>query len=257
MSTTFYVVPVRTIDITFGQVIATAEKRVRQYLNSIGVHQRFKLGAMIHDRKEAYVSEPANSDLFAWKTTEYAWFYIHDYPGGTDAYCEPLKGQWEGKDQWWPIDSIEQEHCPDIGNLMEKVEQAKELNLYWTFRRSVGQLALMNIVFGLISGAVAELTDGIVWSIDGAWDYRPAEHAAFFDFYFNPEKAIDNNNAKWADECIGGVQSEFGTYEMDEEDLKLKEIQDAENKRNLMGCYIGIGLLIIMILVAIFIKATH
>jgi hypothetical protein len=54
---------------------------------------------------------------------------------------------------------------------------------------------------------VATLTDGIIWSDDGAWDYArfPADGKHFLEWYFKPEQALHADNADWARRCIEGI----------------------------------------------------
>ncbi|MBK6620709.1 MAG: hypothetical protein IPG32_07485 [Saprospirales bacterium] len=208
MSTTFDIVPIRRADITFGQVFEKAKQRIQEYLLDIGIYKPIKLEAVIHHQKELYVRKALPEDAFFWEQTEYAYFYIEDFPGGTDAYCRLLKDDYPGA-TWYMFDSLK-ENSEGIENLQKKLEMAKSLNRHWCFRRSMGQPAIMTICYGLISGAVAELTEGIIWSDDGGWDYRPVESEAFFGFYFRPDKALNKHNAKWASECIEAVQSDYG-----------------------------------------------
>lgn len=84
-------------------------------------------------------------------------------------------------------------------------------NRLWSFRRSIGQPGIIVLSYGLISASVAELTNGILWSDDGAWDYErfPAESKDFFDWYFRPDKALDADKADWAKRCIDGIREEL------------------------------------------------
>jgi hypothetical protein len=84
------------------------------------------------------------------------------------------------------------------------VKKCLENKVQWNFRRSAGQLGITSITYGLIASAFAELTGGIIYSGDGGWDYQvfPATSEEFDSVYFRPEKAISEDNRKWAKDCI-------------------------------------------------------
>ena len=98
-----------------------------------------------------------------------------------------------------------------ISNLNEKLEKAKSLNRLWNFRRSAGQPGIIALSYGLISASIAKLTNGILWSDDGAWDNQkfPANSSDFFDWYFRLDSATMTNDAEWAKECIESIKEEL------------------------------------------------
>jgi hypothetical protein len=100
------------------------------------------------------------------------------------------------------------------------LECSKELAAYideclangyrWYFRRSMGQPALINLAYGYLAASLAELTDGLIFSDDSAWDYErfPCRAAEFFDFYLEPEKAIGSDFRKWSEQCLEWLREE-------------------------------------------------
>ena len=78
-----------------------------------------------------------------------------------------------------------------------------ETGFYWTFRRSAGQPAIVNLAYGLIAAAFAELVKGFIFSDDGAWDYGifPTTADYFLQNYFNLQY-LKAEDADWAKECI-------------------------------------------------------
>ena len=81
------------------------------------------------------------------------------------------------------------------------------LGFYWAFRRSAGQPAVINLSYGLIAAAFAELSNGFVFSDDGAWDYAsfPTNANRFLENYFDPQYPVPEY-ANWAKECIGIIK---------------------------------------------------
>ena len=198
-------------DITFGQVIETSERNINDFLNSIGLTQRIKLKVNIHDNNEKYVNDIRLSDKFEWNDNEYAWFAIDLIAGGTDGYCDKIKdNDIDPENPWWRLEDMELNN-KTVDNIKEKLEKSKSLDRLWSFRRSAGQPGIIALSYGLISASVAELTNGILWSDDGAWDYQrfPAHSKEFLEWYFRPDKAIKDENADWAKRCIDGIADEL------------------------------------------------
>lgn len=76
----------------------------------------------------------------------------------------------------------------------------------------MGQPAIINFSYGILAAALAELTDGLVFSDDSAWDYErfPATSHEVYDWYFRPEAAIDQGRAEWARRCLDSIAAESG-----------------------------------------------
>lgn len=210
MSTTIEIIPTSTINITFGQVVETSEKYINEFLNSMGLKESIRLKINLHENTEKYVREIQMTDKFEWKDNEYVWFTINGVAGGTDAYCNEVADSTDTENPWWRLEDMELNN-KTIENLKDKFEKSKELNRQWSFRRSAGQPGIIALSYGLIGAAVAELTKGVLWSDDGAWDYErfPAESKDFIDWYFRPEKALEADSANWAKRCLDGIDEEL------------------------------------------------
>jgi len=208
MSTTIEVIPVSTQGISFGAVLAKATERINERLTALGIQQRVELKVDVHKRDESVVREVAAQDPFVWSDDEYAWFSIRGIAGGTDAHMYALeRADLEPDEPWWYIRYIS-EYNKDIPDLAARFEQAKQVNTRICFRRSAGQPGIIALSYGLIAASVAELTDGILWSDDGAWSIKnfPAEHKGFFEWYFVPERALSDEDRDWADRCLKGIR---------------------------------------------------
>ncbi len=60
----------------------------------------------------------------------------------------------------------------------------------WRVKRTMGQPAVVNLYYGYLAIAIAVLTEGILYSDDGAWDYEcfPIEGKVFEKEYLNLDK---------------------------------------------------------------------
>lgn len=72
------------------------------------------------------------------------------------------------------------------------------------------RLAIISFAYGIIAASLAELTDGIIYSEDSAWDYDrfPAVAADFYEWYFDPELTPDPDRAEWARGCFVAIASD-------------------------------------------------
>lgn len=211
MSTTFEVIPVETDFITFRQVLELSEKRINLFLQELNPDFKIDLKVNLHDNGEKYVNEIDLNSKFEWKENEYVWFYVNGIAGGTDVYCEELKdSEIDPQNPWWNLEEM----CSNnrtISDLESKIEKAKIINRYWWFRRSAGQPGIINLSYGLISASIAELTNGFIWTDDGAWNFNkfPAEPNEFYRWYFKPEFEEHYASKEWAERCISGIEKEL------------------------------------------------
>lgn len=213
MSTTIEIFPVDTTNISFGQVITESEKTINNFLESCGIHTLIKLNVNIQDNDITYKREVQLTDTFEWNDDEYAWFEVVGVPGGTDGYCRIINDSIiDPANPWWKLSEMEVNN-KTIENIKDKFEKSKNLNRYWSFRRSAGQPGIIALSYGLICASIAKLTNGILWTDDGAWDYArfPAETKDFLDWYFVPEKALSKDKMEWSKRCIESIKEEIAS----------------------------------------------
>lgn len=93
--------------------------------------------------------------------------------------------------------------------MKEKIDVNLEIGYSWSVKRTMGQPAIVNLYYGYLAIAIAILTDGIIYSDDGAWDYSelPIEGKVFKTEYLNIENINDGvvkkNVEKWLGELKG------------------------------------------------------
>lgn len=89
--------------------------------------------------------------------------------------------------------------------LKEKIDANLDIGYSWSVKRTMGQPAIVSLYYGYLAIAIAVLTEGIIYSDDGAWDYSclPVEGIIFEEDYLNLDKISDDrvkeNIEKWLD----------------------------------------------------------
>lgn len=190
MSTTFEVY-LGSKDIpSFSELLCNTEKEVNNYLRSIGVDKNIKLSVEFQSIKD-HIKKPFQlTDKMIWDDSMYAWFYICDIAGGTDAY-------------FYQHSSLDVEFLMEelAANLNFKTyqnifENNMKLGYKWSFRRSAGQPAIITLCYGFLAATLAKLTNGVVYSDDGAWDHKkfPADPDDFMQWYFRLEYVTEHSD---------------------------------------------------------------
>lgn len=205
MSVTFDVFPRSVVVPTFAALLERSTEELHRFSSSVGVVARPRIQLQIRRREGDARVEHSPHDPARWSKRDYAWFTVGNVPGGTDAYysddAAAIASLWEG-----PFDD------PKCYRMESLIRECAAVGHYWTFRRSAGQSAVVNLAYGLIAGCLAELTDGFVYSIDSAWDWErmPARPDDFLRFYFRPEDALDERHREWSRRCIEQLGAELG-----------------------------------------------
>ena len=208
MSTTFNIIPTKTdCTLTFGNVMTLAEKTVNDYLHKLSIALTVKLFADIHDNEGAYIKEPSFDSLFEWKDNEYVWFTTDNIKGGTDAHYSLIEKQLS----YW--DTYFEDTLSTIGVTDNLKQQIINCKYEWYFRRSAGQLPVTNIIYGHLAAAVAQLTDGFIYSDDGAWhdNIFPIKADEFLGIYFYPDKAKNKEDYSWTVQNLQSLQEAFAS----------------------------------------------
>jgi hypothetical protein len=205
VSTTFEVYPQSPIIPSFAELICLAGQRLIEQLHRRDISASPTLSVILIDgRTEDLLPLDLKSPLI-WDEKDYAWFYVPGVAGGTDAYCETIDDL--GKECW--ARNLEN-HAPTRAQ-RSLVNACITNGRYWYFRRSAGQPGIINFAYGILAAALAELTDGFVYSEDSAWDYArfPATADEFYRWYFIPSMALKTDNAEWARRCLEAISMEL------------------------------------------------
>ncbi len=202
MSTTFEVYP--TIDVipSFRDVIALATERLEQFYNSYELLFTTNLSFDLCNKQHKSRETAEDFQLINDKES-YIWFYIEGLNGGTAAYFKMVNDI--DIDCW----NEEIRLREPSRRWAKELQKSLKMGHYWMFRRSMGQPAEINLSYGYLASAIAELTNGLIFSDDSAWDYErfPCTPSEFYNFYFKPEQAISDDNKQWASKCIKKIRS--------------------------------------------------
>jgi hypothetical protein len=205
MSTTFDVLPGNDFIPTFQEVIDLANNRLKKYLSEQGVINEAKIMVQLRKNDENIIVESVLDNQIKWNEDFYAWFYIDGIPGGTDTYFQHFDDlDIEAWNEELKINHKVQTHA-------DTLKQSLDIGHYWKFRRSAGQPGIVCLVYGLIAASVCKLTEGLIYSDDGAWDYKlfPSNAEDFFSWYFMPNLTSNQEYKDWAKVCITSIYDEL------------------------------------------------
>lgn len=205
MSTTFDVIPVSRTNVNFGELLELSQRHVNAFLDDFEIEKQVELRAELIG--ETARRNAAFDEIFEWPRKTYAWISVRDVPGGTDVYCDTIKCESDPDQPCLFLD--EMKAAPNYSTaLEERLKAAFNHDRYWSFRRSAGQPAIIAVAYGLIAASLAELTDGLIYSSDSAWDYQvfPATGPEFRDIYFRPKSTSEPGRADWVKRCIDGLR---------------------------------------------------
>jgi hypothetical protein len=199
MSTTFDIFPESTEIPSFRHMMEYSTTEFHRFLMNVDIRHTPRLRFRLFT-KEGDEEHPIDiTDPFTWIDEYYLWIQVDMIAGGTDGYF------WENDEidyEYWRDDIIPMERCQGI---RDHLERCLLPGYHWNFRRSAGQPGCINILYGIVSGCLATLTNGVVYSDDSAWDYQrmPMLGKEFLDTYFDPQK---ETNAETRDMALRSIQ---------------------------------------------------
>lgn len=81
--------------------------------------------------------------------------------------------------------------------LENSILKNRQVGYSWDIKRTVGQPAIASLFYGFVAMAIAQETDGFIYSADGAWSYElfPTEWQNLYSEYFNIDR-IKNPETK-------------------------------------------------------------
>ncbi|RZJ54056.1 MAG: hypothetical protein EOO44_06370 [Flavobacterium sp.] len=184
-----------------------AKQTLENQLGKLSISLSVDILVNIHDNKEAYVNDISPNTKFIWADNEYAWFTVDKSNGGTDAYCEKLS---ERLSDWESYIEDTLDHTIVTPQLKQQIIDCE---YEWYFRRSAGQSPMMSLAYGHLAAAVARLTEGYIYTYDGAWhdNIFPATAEQLLAVYFYPDKAKDVADYDWVTRCIEGFKSDLAS----------------------------------------------
>jgi hypothetical protein len=206
MSTTFEVFPHHRHLPTFGALIEHVMPRLQECFHRHGLPACPQLRFDVRDKDDRGLGYTEDS-LLHWPERHYAWFFFDGIAGGTDAYSFRTDHLTRER---WEHEIAERQRSQQMAT---HIAECLDVGHWWYFRRSAGQPAVINLAYGYLAASLADLTDGVIFSDDSAWDYErfPCRAADFFTFYFEPDMAIGPNYREWSQRCLKSIPEELGS----------------------------------------------
>jgi len=183
-------------------VLRIAEQRLSTRLDSLDVSVSVRLSVEYHANDESQLVLLPTEEPMRCDSNGYLWVQLQGVLGGTDGY---FRSNTELDLECW------NELYQEVRLPREFVRGCVEVGHHWSFRRSAGQPGAVNLAYGFVAAALAELTEGFVYSDDSAWDYErfPARAEEFHKWYFEPTEAISAVHAEWARRCLKDIEGDF------------------------------------------------
>lgn len=186
MSTTFDVLPTIQDIPRFSIILHLANEKLHQYFQHYCIDTSMKINARLESYEDYNCSVECADNVMSWETDKYVRFFLEDDIGGFEVRFE-ITDQLT-QDIW--CDEIELKKPNDEKKNL--IEQALSVGHFWIFKRYSNQPLVYDLVYGIVAGTVAEVTQGIINTDDGAWDSSvfPATAKEFFESYFVPSAAV-------------------------------------------------------------------
>lgn len=88
--------------------------------------------------------------------------------------------------------------------LKDRISTTLKIGYMWNIKRTMNQPAIISIYYGFLAIAIAILTDGIMYSDDGAWEYDkfPVDGKQFKEEYLDLSKLQDEAVKEFIENCL-------------------------------------------------------
>lgn len=193
MSMNFYIFPTKAMRLNCDEIIKYAVNLFSDYL------KREKISQEIHITvREISTDKEVNTNPICLTSKEdyYTVFNLNN-EGEVYVFYHELT---ELDKEFWDEEIQENKNAQ---SMKEKIYANLGIGYSWSVKRTMVQPPLVSLFYGYLAIAIAVLTDGIIYSDDGAWDYLrlPIEGKTFETEYLNTENIMDtivkDNVKKW------------------------------------------------------------
>jgi hypothetical protein len=182
MSTSFGVYPRSSRLPSFAEVADLATSRLRGFLREHGVRALPSVAVDLEGVTDDSVPPRLLSPTSPARLGEgqYVWLTVPPVAGGVEIY-------------FYRVTDLDRQALlgESTGRHVERRDSLAAClahGCYWLVRKSLGQPIVVRLAHGLIAAALAELTEGLVDSGDGAWapDLIPATASELLRSYYRP-----------------------------------------------------------------------
>ena len=199
MSVTFSVYPLKEEIPTFREVIELTTKKLGEFLRSYEIEFNSEIDVKLVSKKDGSQQKVDLDSLAVWDNeVNYSLFSVIPFQSGVDVYYWELDEEEKADYMEEVLDSVERPKENPYGeenNRKILVKECFDNKREWHVKKWAGQHYIASVAFGFIASSFAQLTDGIIYSADGGWDYQifPATAKEFDKVYFRPENAISED----------------------------------------------------------------
>ena len=197
MSTSFEIFPTNRYIPKIEDILNSTKNMFDDFLSSHNSTFLYTLSAVQFDNDDNIVSEnpPCITD-----TEQYYTSININNEGFIYIFCNKLS---DLDDEIWTDEPI----AENAQRLKEKIIKNKEIGYSWQVKRTAGQSAIASLIYGYIAIAIAEETNGFIYSDDGAWEYRtfPILPDDFRKEYLMPEQLEKSKNMEWYNNMINEI----------------------------------------------------
>ena len=188
MSTNFFVYPTKRDLLKCEDIIEYSVRLFKKYLYKENINYKIHVGV----REVSLNKSEINFKPVSLISTEnlYLAFRLND-EGEVYVFYHQLT---ELDEEVW---DEEMEDNKKAQLLQKMIYENRDIGYHWSIKRTMGQPAAVSLYYGYLAIAIAVLTDGFIYSDDGAWDYAsfPVLGGDFKEEYLNVN-AIENVNVK-------------------------------------------------------------
>ena len=191
MAVSFEVYPGSSHRLCLGELLELGARRVRERLAFLGLPAIRTLTTTVWEGGEPCLAQVAPT--YELLTNVGPQLLVRDERDGS-AFSLSMEPVDDDEREYWR--ELCADHPPAMA-LTSSIQASLSLGYYWRFSRCFGTSALIRLAHGLYAGALAELTEGFVFSDNKAWDYSrlPCRASALYDVYLQPEQ---HSQGEWA-----------------------------------------------------------
>lgn len=194
MSMSFDIFPTNRYIPKCEELKKLSQKMLSNYLLREGIYVDILLD---YKKRNLEVNNELNSDYLVTSEKEYQSFIVNSVGEALVFYRK--------------VSDIDREFWKEEIILNDKAHQLKDqidttlkIGYMWNIKRTMNQPAIISIYYGFLAIAIAILTDGILYSDDGAWEYRsfPVDGKQFREEYLDLSKLQDKTVKEFVENCL-------------------------------------------------------
>lgn len=196
MSTSFEIFPTSNNIPTYEEVINLSKRIMETYFSKQGITYDSNINYEIFNINDN-TKDIENSPFLCNLNNKYVIFYINE-EGYYILYYDLLS---ELDIEFWNEEFKMNNKAIKYKN---DIKRNQQIGYSYEIKRTVGQPPIVHVYYGFLSIAIASLTNGIIFSDDGAWDYScfPAKAEEFINDYLDLSTLKDKDFRDFIKNCI-------------------------------------------------------